>query len=127
MTEGVIFDLDGTLFEADYDWPAIKRRLGLSYPDGSIMDYLRSLPEGERAQKERLLEEIEDRATREGRLISGAVELLQFLHERGLLTALVTNNRQRNVRRILERYGLHFDLVLTRESGLTKPSGAPLL
>ncbi|MFQ6034132.1 MAG: HAD family hydrolase, partial [Candidatus Bipolaricaulia bacterium] len=28
---------------------------------------------------------------------------------------------------VLERYGLHFDLVLTRESGLTKPSGAPLL
>jgi len=127
MIKGVIFDLDGTLFEAGYDWPAIKRRLGLPNPDGSIMDYLRSLPEGEREQKERLLEEIEDRATREGRLISGAAELLQFLHEQGLVTALVTNNRWENVQRVLDRYGLYFDLVLTRESGFTKPSGAPLL
>jgi phosphoglycolate phosphatase-like HAD superfamily hydrolase len=109
MIKGVIFDLDGTLFEADYDWPAIKRRLGLPNPDGSIMDYLRSLPEGEREQNERLLEEIEDRATAAGRLKPGAAELLDYLHGQGLITALVTNNRQRNVQQILERYGLRFE------------------
>lgn len=127
MIHGVIFDLDGTLFEADYDWKAIKRRLGVPSPDGSIIEYLESLPQGEQKRKEQLLEEIEDRATREGRLKPGAVELLDFLHERGLITALVTNNRRENAERVLARYGLEFDLVLTRESGLTKPSGAPLL
>jgi len=127
MIRGVLFDLDGTLFEADYDWPAIKRKLGVPSPDGSIMDYLQSLPQEERERKEQLLEEIEDRATQAGRLKPGTVELLDFLREQRLITALVTNNRQENVRRVLERYGLRFDLVLTRESGLFKPSGAPLL
>jgi len=127
MTEGVLFDLDGTLFEADYDWPGIKRKLGVPSPDGSIMDYLGSLPPEEREQKEQMLEEIEDRATVAGKLKPGAAELLNYLHGQGLKLALVTNNRQENVRRILERYGLRFDLVLTRESGLFKPSGAPLL
>lgn len=127
MIHGVIFDLDGTLFEADYDWPAIKRRLGLPSSDSSIMDYLGSLPPEEREQKEQMLEGIEDRATQAGRLKPGTVELLDFLREQRLILALVTNNRWENVRWVLERYGLRFDLVLTRESGLFKPSGAPLL
>lgn len=127
MIRGAIFDLDGTLFEGDYDWPAIRRQLGVPSPDGSIMDYLRSLPPRERERKEWLLERVEDRATRAGQLKPGAVELLDLLHKQGLKLALVTNNRRENALRILERYGLHFDLVLARESGLFKPSGAPLL
>lgn len=124
---GVIFDLDGTLFEADYDWPAIKRQLGMRRTDGAILDYLRGLPPEERRVKERLLEEIEDRATAAGRLKPGARELIRFLREKGLKLALVTNNRREVADRILGRYRLEFDLVVTREAGVYKPSGAPLL
>jgi phosphoglycolate phosphatase-like HAD superfamily hydrolase len=42
------------------------------------------------------------------------------------VTALVTNNSAKNTEAILDRFHLTFDLVLTRESGLWKPSGAPL-
>lgn len=126
---GVIFDLDGTLFEADYDWPAIKRQLGLQDPRMAIMDYFKTLPPQERRVRERLLEEIEDQATAAGKLKPGARELIQFLKGRGLKLALVTNNRRAVVERILVRYDLDFDfdLVLTREIGVYKPSGEPLL
>lgn len=127
VIRGAIFDLDGTLFEGDYDWPAIKRQLGVDRPDGSILDHLRSLPPEERERKEKLLESIEDRATSAGRLRPGAAALLDDLRREGLKLAMVTNNRRENVERILGRYGLHFDVVVTRESGHFKPSGSPLL
>jgi len=127
VIRGVIFDLDGTLFDAPYDWPAIKNGLGLSGADGTILEYLTALPPGERRRKEEALRRIEARATREGRLKPGAAELLEFLRRKELKLALVTNNHLRCVEEILDRYGLRFDLVQTRESGLFKPSGAALL
>ncbi len=54
------------------------------------------------------------------------LELLAFLRERKVGTALVTNNSERNVRLLAERFRLSFDVVLSRASGLWKPSGAPL-
>lgn len=124
---GVIFDLDGTLFDADYDWPAIKSRLGVSRADGSILDYLQALPAEEARRKRELLESIEDRATRAGRLIPGALDLLADLRRMGMKLALVTNNRASNARHVLDRYRLAFGVVLTRDDGWHKPSGEPLL
>ena len=60
-----------------------------------------------------------------GELVA-AVDLLDLLAERGLTTALVTNNSQRNTELLLARFGLHFDVVVTRDSGLWKPSGEPI-
>ena len=127
MIRGVIFDLDGTLFDGPYDWPAIKRELGLTPADGTILEHFASLSPAERQRKERRLRDIEVRATREGRLKPGAAELLDFLRGKGLKLALVTNNHRGCADEILERYRLRFDLVQTRESGLFKPSGAALL
>jgi len=74
-----------------------------------------------------VLRRVEVRATREGRLKRGAAELLELLRGRGLKLALVTNNHRRCADEIVKRYGLRFDFVQTRESGLFKPSGASLL
>jgi len=38
----------------------------------------------------------------------------------------VTNNSSANTRGLLARFGLRFDVILTRDSGLWKPSGAPI-
>jgi HAD superfamily hydrolase (TIGR01549 family) len=127
VIQGVIFDLDGTLFDGPYDWPAIKRTLGLSPTDSTILEHFAGLPPAERARKERALREIEARATREGRLKAGAAELLDFLRGKGLKLALVTNNHRECADEILDRYRLRFDFVQTRESGLFKPTGAALL
>ena len=63
---------------------------------------------------------------RAARLKHGAPALLAFLRTRGMRTALVTNNTRENTRLLLNKFDLSFDLILTRDDGLHKPSGAPL-
>jgi len=101
--EAVIFDMDGTLVDSSYDWPAIRRRLGVT--GASIIDDLNGLPEPDRSQRWAELEEIEATAT------AGAT-----IHE----------GADANAQRLLERFGLIFNVIVTRDSGLWKPSGAPV-
>ncbi len=122
---GVIFDLDGTLVENAYDWPRIKRELGTG--GKPILAYLEGLEEPERSLKRAVLECHEAEQTAASVLRDGVAELLDFLRGRGLAVALVTNNSRRNTDFLLGKFELSFDCVLTRESGLWKPSGAPFL
>ncbi len=122
---GVIFDLDGTVVENDYDWPRIKEELGTS--GEPILTYLEGLDEPERTRKWGILECHEAVQTGQARLRKGMKELLEFLAEKGVFSALVTNNSEANTTFLLNRFELAFDCVITRESGLWKPSGAPFL
>jgi HAD superfamily hydrolase (TIGR01509 family) len=119
-----VFDMDGTLVDSVYDWPRIRQRLGVA--SGSIIEQLNSLPEPERSEKWHELEMIEGEATRAAHLKPGARELLALLAERSRPTALVTNNSSINTANALSRFGLGFDVVLTRDSGMYKPSGTPI-
>jgi len=119
----VIFDMDGTLVDSTYDWPSIRRDLGVA--GASIIDELNDLPEPARSTRWKELEVIESGATDAATVHAGADELLDLLHAHGLTTALVTNNNEANTRRLLDRFSLRFDVVLTRDSGFWKPSGAP--
>ncbi len=119
----VIFDLDGTIVEVPYDWSRIRADLGTQ--GLPILSYLDSLEEPEKSRKWELLREYEDKATRKAKLKEGTREFLRFLASRGLKKALVTNNSRQNVRFLLRKFRLEFDQVLSRESGLWKPSGAP--
>jgi HAD superfamily hydrolase (TIGR01509 family) len=123
--EAVVFDMDGTLVDSSYDWAEIRARLGVRAP--SIIDALNGLPSPEREEKWRVLHEIEREATRVAGPKEGAGDLLTLLREKGLPTALVTNNTEANAATLLERFGLELDVVITRDTGVWKPSGAPLL
>lgn len=120
---GVIFDLDGTVVENDYDWTRIREELGTGQT--SILAYLDSLQEPERSAKWSILERHEARQTQGSVVRDGIPELLSFLRARGIATALVTNNSRANTEFLLAKFGLGFDCVITRERGLWKPSGAP--
>jgi len=120
---GVIFDLDGTVVENAYDWPRIRDELGNG--PRPILSYLCGLEEPERSRKWAILERHEAEQTARSTLREGMLELLSFLEGRGVRTALVTNNSLKNTDLLLRKFGLRFDRVLTRESGLWKPSGAP--
>jgi HAD superfamily hydrolase (TIGR01509 family) len=120
----VVFDMDGTLIDSTYDWPEIRKRLGVT--GSSIIDDLNGLPEPERSARWAELEEIERSATDDARIHNGVRELLELLAARDFRTALVTNNSDGNTLQLLERFGLRFDVVLTRDSGFWKPSGAPI-
>jgi len=120
----VVFDMDGTLVDSRYDWPEIRRVLEVDGP--SIIDALNDLDEPLRSQRWSRLLAFEHDATRAASLHAGARELLALLHDRGIRAALVTNNTDDNTRWLLERFGLDFDVVLTRDSGLWKPSADPI-
>jgi HAD superfamily hydrolase (TIGR01509 family) len=122
---GVIFDLDGTVVENDYDWPRIREELGTGA--SSILGYLDSLGEPKRSAKWAILESHEARQTQASVLRDGILELLGMLRSRRIAAALVTNNSRRNTEFLLGKFGLGFDCVITREQGLWKPSGAPFL
>lgn len=123
---GIVFDLDGTLVHSDYDWAAIRRTLGV---DGSsIIDALNALPPEEQEKAWRRLEEIEEHAGLKARIAPGAVELLEFCRAREYALAIVTNNTSKNTDYLIRKHHLGaFDVVLTRDSGFYKPSGAPLV
>jgi HAD superfamily hydrolase (TIGR01549 family) len=119
----VIFDLDGTVVENEYDWQAIKKELGVE--GGSILSYLDSLPEPARSEKYSLLKEYEKEQTEKAVLKEGIKELLAELKTKGIKRGLVTNNSMENADLLLKKFELEFDLVLTRESGLHKPTAEP--
>jgi HAD superfamily hydrolase (TIGR01509 family) len=123
--KSAIFDLDGTVVENDYDWTRIREELGTG--ETSILAYLDSLAEPERSRKRAVLESHEAEQTEASVLREGVRDLLGLLRTRGIAAALVTNNSRKNTDYLLNKFGLSFDCVITRESGLWKPSGAPFL
>lgn len=123
--KGVIFDMDGTVVDVPYDWNKIKAELKTQ--GKPILVYLRSLEEPEKSEKWKVLEKYEDEATRKAELKQGMRKFLDVLSKKGVKRALVTNNSQKNVSFLLRKFNLEFDCVLSRESGLWKPSGAPFI
>ncbi len=121
----VIFDLDGTLFDAPYDWTKIKQTLGVPEGEG-ILSFVEKLPDKTKEKKMHMLKAIEEEATRKGKLKDGVQELLKELKIRGVKRVLLTNNLLRNVRYIARKYGIDFDMVITREMGMTKPGNAAI-
>jgi HAD superfamily hydrolase (TIGR01509 family) len=117
--------MDGTVVDVRYDWGEIKAELETQ--GKPILTYIESLDEPERSKKWKILERFESEATQEAKLKPGMREFLDLLSERGVKKALVTNNSRKNVSFLLEKFSLEFDCVISRERGLWKPSGAPLL
>lgn len=125
MIKGIIFDMDGTVVDVPYDWKRIKQEL---QTEGEpILSHIRNCEEPERSRKWEILERHEEEATAQATLKEGMDKFLVFLKEKGIKTALVTNNSRKNVDFLLNKFRLNFDLVLSREAGLWKPSGAPFL
>jgi len=121
--KGIIFDMDGTVVEVPYDWDQIKKNLKTG--GKSILHFLNGLEEPEKSEKWKLLERYEKEATAKAVLKEGMQDFLDFLGQRGVKKALVTNNAEKNVSYLLKKYSLSFEVIISRESGLWKPSGAP--
>jgi len=121
--KGIIFDMDGTVVEVPYDWNQIKKELKTE--GKPILHFLSGLEEPERTAKWKVLERYEKEATEKAVLKEGMQEFLDFLDRKGIRKALVTNNAGKNVTYLLNKFQLNFDVIISRESGLWKPSGAP--
>ena len=121
MLKAVLFDMDGTITRPLINWRELRQRVGV--PEGvPIMAHIESLTAEERQRSEEILETEETRAAAEAELNPGAVELLDRLRSRGLLTALITNNHRRAMDLVVSRFELCFDLLLSREDAPLKPA-----
>jgi HAD superfamily hydrolase (TIGR01549 family) len=124
LPRAILFDMDGTLTAPLLDFDAIKRDMGIG--SGPILETLKRMPEAERIVAEKVLYDHEDRAATASTLNAGCRELLAWLDEKQVATALITRNTRRSVSTVFERHRLHFEVCITREDGKYKPDPAPL-
>lgn len=125
MIRAVIFDLDGTLTKFNLNINRIKEEIGGS-AEKTILETIESLSGSDRQNAEKILEEYECEAARNSQLNEGVKELFELLKKKKIKTALVTRNNRNAIRIIMEKFGLNFDAVVTREDANPKPSGEQL-
>ena len=102
--KGVLFDFDGTLTRPDaLDFPAIKRKLGCPL-DQPILEYLETLPPGQRSGLMKVLEDIEDKAAEISRPNEGAEKCISALKEKGIVLGILTRNGLSSVKKALKKY-----------------------
>jgi len=125
MIKLAIFDMDGTVFESYLDWRQIRVELNIAEGESILETIFRD----NQVDHTRLaiLENHEQENTLKTIPIKGITHFLRFLYTNHVTSALVTNNNQKNSEYLLKKYNLGFDLVMTRESRLWKPSPGPFL
>lgn len=122
----VLLDMDGTLTVPWIDWPKLRGAIGVT--DGlGIIDFIETLPPDQQQQADSIVREFEMDAARHAPANAGLDELIAGLDARPLKRALITNNHRAAMDHVIERYGLAFDLCLSREDGVLKPAPDLLL
>jgi len=121
-----IFDMDGTLTEAQHDFDAIRDSLGLP-SDLPILESIARLPEAQAKAVNTRLDEIELDISKESKPADGAAELLEALLTHGCKIGILTRNNLVNIKVTLEAAGLYhyFDEADLISRDCIKPKPAP--
>ena len=122
---GILFDMDGVVVRQRLDFLAIKREI-FGTTDGYILERMADLAPPERARAEAILERHETAAAAEAEPMDGIVPFLAWMEARDLRRGLVTRNSRKSVDMVLDRLGLRFDAVVTREDAPPKPAPEPV-
>jgi HAD superfamily hydrolase (TIGR01509 family) len=122
----LLFDMDGTLTEPLLDFASIRAEMRLA-AGAPLLEAMAGMSADERRAAEAILHRHEDRAATDSTLNPGCDELIAWVRERKLATALITRNSRASAARVLERHGLAFDVLITRDDGKFKPDPDPLL
>ena len=120
----VIFDMDGTIFKSFLDWKSIKEELNIPR-DKSILETIYNDNEIDYNRLNILLKH-ELNNTKKTEPFYYIKEFLNILKSNNIKIAILTNNNKENTEFLLNKYKLNFDLTITRESKLWKPSGKGL-
>ena len=124
--KAVLFDMDGTLTMPTFDFPAIRRLMGLP-ENAPILEGISLMAPDRRREAEEILHRIEDEVAATAPLADRCNEVLGYLHGRGSRVALITRNRRESVETFLRRHPLPIEVRITREDGPHKPDPYPLL
>jgi HAD superfamily hydrolase (TIGR01509 family) len=122
---GILFDMDGVVVRQRLDFPAIKREI-FGTTEGFILERMAGLPEADRARAEVILERHETAAAMTAEPMDGILPFLEWMEARGLRRGIVTRNSRKSVDLVLQRLGLAFDAVVTREDAPPKPAPEPV-
>jgi phosphoglycolate phosphatase len=122
--KAILFDMDGTLTEPMLDFPRIKAEMGIG--DQPILEALAAMGDLRRHLAQAVLLRHETHAAENSTLNPGCRELLDWLRQQGIPTAVITRNSRQSVEVVLARHRLSFDVVVTREQGPFKPDPHPL-
>ena len=121
----MIFDMDGTITRPFFDFDGIRAEIGIT--SGTILESLETLLPDQRRRAWTILEEHERVAARESELHEGVCDVLNYLKQRSISTAIATRNSRQSVEVVLAKHAVSFDLLHTREDGPVKPSPEPVL
>jgi HAD superfamily hydrolase (TIGR01509 family) len=91
-----------------------------------ILEALAEMKDADRARAQAVLHQHEEQAAASSTLNPGCEQLLRFLRENAIPTALITRNSRRSVETVLGLHGLVFSVLVTREDGRHKPHPEPL-
>ncbi|MED5578844.1 MAG: HAD family phosphatase [Nitrospinota bacterium] len=118
---GVLLDFDGTITKPVFDWPAMKKEMNLPDLKVSILDYISTANKKKASKVEEILERYEIDAAKKAELNEGAKDLVNFLKEKKIPHAIVTNNAKKHVLNMLNILNITFEKIVTRDIGFWKP------
>jgi HAD superfamily hydrolase (TIGR01549 family) len=116
--------MDGTLTVPAIDFAAVRKDIGM--PTGDILLEMEKWPEERRARAWEVIERYESAVTVATELQEGCSDFLLKLRGNGCKTAILTRNSRKSVNAFLEKIGIPFDSILTREHTHVKPSPVPV-
>lgn len=121
MIKAVIFDFDGTITKPFLNFRRIKSEIGLPEDEIYLLEKMYELPDARRKRAFEILEGYEAEAVGSSELNEGVPEVLSFLKEKQIKTALLTRNSRISMTNACQKHGLCFDLIVTREDAPPKP------
>lgn len=128
MIRGIALDMDGTVTKPVLDFAAIRRDVGAPPKGPPVLEFFETLPPREKTRAYEILLRHERHAAEIAEFNTGAREFFEYLEKEGMPRALITRNGEHTTARVLEKLGIEFSVVVTRDSGVgIKPSPEPLL
>lgn len=116
----IVFDMDGTITQLLLDFPRMKAEIGAP-ADRGLLESISTMTHDARQRAEEILLRHEIEAAEASEVNDGVPGTLRRLREAGLRTAILTRNCPRAVEIVLEKHGLEFDAIVTRQDSLPKP------
>ena len=123
----VLFDLDGTITEPLLDFSQIRREIGISSDYPSVLEGIQDLNAEAYSRAMEILRRHEEYAARHSTLQPGVKSVLAYLRQRSIHTGILTRNCRQCTEFVLQKHGLSFDGIITREDGPAKPDGFGVL
>ena len=128
LLKAIIFDLDGTLVESNLNFEQMRLDLGIA-PKLPILEEIAKEKNRQKVNKmHEILEEHEMEGALRSKLLPYVKDFLAYLNTKRIKTAVLTRNSKRCTEISLEKNGLFFETVLTREDvKVPKPDPEGLL